>query len=328
MQLYVGDGRKPFKVGHLFMLQGKDHVEVTAPCPATSCAVAKVDELHYDAVLHDAAEDDHIHLKPLPFPVPVHGLAMEPKRHGDEQRMWEMLAQAGRGRPLPEARAHVRGHQRDHRLRPGRAAPARAAGAPARDLYKFEVNTRPPRIAYRETITANAEAHHRHKKQTGGAGQFGEVFLRIEPLPRGAGFEFVDAVKGGTIPGQFMPAVEKGVREALAPARDRRLPGGGRARDRLRRQAPQRGQQGDRLRHRRQEGLPGARSARPRPVVLEPIAGLRCGRAGDRRRPAGKHRQRGAGPGNPGDGPRDVKLKPGTDPAASGVLPMTLMRPR
>jgi elongation factor G len=84
-----------------------------------------------------------------------------------------------------------------------------------REVYRFEVNTRPPRIAYRETVTMPAEGHHRHKKQTGGAGQFGEVFLRIEPLARGAGFEFVDSVKGGTIPGQFIPAVEKGVREVL-----------------------------------------------------------------------------------------------------------------
>jgi len=85
-----------------------------------------------------------------------------------------------------------------------------------REVYKFEVNTRPPRIAYRETVTAPAEGHHRHKKQTGGAGQFGEVFLRIEPLARGEGFEFVDQVRGGTIPGQFIPAVEKGVREVLS----------------------------------------------------------------------------------------------------------------
>jgi elongation factor G len=83
------------------------------------------------------------------------------------------------------------------------------------EVYKCEVNTRPPRIAYRETITGAAEGHHRHKKQTGGAGQFGEVFLRVEPLPRGAGFEFLDQVKGGTIPGQFIPAVEKGVRQVL-----------------------------------------------------------------------------------------------------------------
>jgi elongation factor G len=81
--------------------------------------------------------------------------------------------------------------------------------------YNVEVETRPPRIPYRETISANAEGHHRHKKQTGGAGQFGEVFLRIEPLPRGTGFEFVDAVVGGAIPNQFIPAVEKGVRQVL-----------------------------------------------------------------------------------------------------------------
>ena len=83
------------------------------------------------------------------------------------------------------------------------------------EVYRCEVSTRPPRIAYRETITLSAEGHHRHKKQSGGAGQFGEVFLKIEPLPRGAGFEFVDHVKGGTIPTQFIPAVEKGVRSGL-----------------------------------------------------------------------------------------------------------------
>jgi elongation factor G len=91
-QLYIGDGRKPFKVGHLFMLQGKDHVEVSRAVPGDIVALAKVDDIHFDAVLHDAAEDDHIHLKPLDFPKPVHGLAISPKRHGDEQRMWEILS--------------------------------------------------------------------------------------------------------------------------------------------------------------------------------------------------------------------------------------------
>jgi elongation factor G len=82
--------------------------------------------------------------------------------------------------------------------------------------FKVEVETRPPRIPYRETIMAKAEGHHRHKKQTAGAGQFGEVYLRIEPMPRGSGFEFVDQVKGGTIPNQFIPAVQKGVEQVLA----------------------------------------------------------------------------------------------------------------
>jgi elongation factor G len=85
-----------------------------------------------------------------------------------------------------------------------------------REQFNVEVNTHPPKVAYRETVTRKAEGHCRHKKQTGGAGQFGEVYLRIEPLPRGAGFEFVDEVVGGAIPGQYIPAVEKGVRQVLA----------------------------------------------------------------------------------------------------------------
>jgi elongation factor G len=213
-QLYVGDGRKPFKVGHLFMLQGKEHVEVQRAVPGDIVAVAKVDEIDYDAVLHDAAEDDHIHLKPLNLPVPVHGLAIEPKRHGDEQRMWEILGKLVDEDPCLKVE-HVAATNETIVYGLGELH-LRVLLERLRETYKFEVSTRPPRIAYRETVTANAEGHHRHKKQSGGAGQFGEVFLRIEPLPRGGGFEFVDQVKGGTIPTQYIPAVEKGVREALA----------------------------------------------------------------------------------------------------------------
>jgi elongation factor G len=212
-QLYVGHGRKPFKVAHLFMLQGKENIEVPQAYPGDIVAVAKVDELHFDAVLHDAAEDEHIHLKPLDFPVPVHGLAISPKRHGDEQRMWEILNKLVAEDPCLKVE-HLAATNETVLYGLGELH-LRMLLERLREVYKFEVDTRPPRIAYRESVTAPAEGHHRHKKQSGGAGQFGEVFLRIEPLPRGGGFEFVDAVKGGTIPGQFMPAVEKGVREVL-----------------------------------------------------------------------------------------------------------------
>jgi elongation factor G len=211
--LYVGDGRKPFKVGHVFLLQGKNLVEVPRARPGDICAVAKVDEVHFDAVLHDAAEDDHIHLAPLPFPTPVHGLAISPRRHGDEQRMWEILGKLVAEDPCLKVE-HVATTNETIVYGLGELH-LRVLLERLREVHRFEVDTRPPRIAYRETISAHAEGHHRHKKQTGGAGQFGEVFLRVEPLPRGGGFEFVDQVKGGTIPGQFMPAVEKGIREVL-----------------------------------------------------------------------------------------------------------------
>ena len=212
--LYIGHSRKPFKVGHLFMLQGKEHIEVSRALPGDIVAVAKVDEIAFDAVLHDAAEDEHIHLAPLDFPKPVHGLAIEPKRHGDEQRMWEIVTKLVDEDPCLKLE-HVASTNETVLYGLGELH-LRVLLERLREVYKFEVQTQPPRIAYRETITAAAEGHHRHKKQSGGAGQFGEVFLRVEPLPRGAGFEFVDAVKGGTIPGPYIPAVEKGIREVLA----------------------------------------------------------------------------------------------------------------
>ena len=84
-----------------------------------------------------------------------------------------------------------------------------------KNRFKLDVNTHIPHVPYLETITGNSEAHHRHKKQTGGRGQFADVQLRVRPRSRGEGFNFVDAVKGGVIPNQFIPAVEKGVREQL-----------------------------------------------------------------------------------------------------------------
>jgi len=211
-QLYIGDGRKPFKVGHLFMLKGKEHVETDACVPGDIAAVTKVEEITLDAVLHDSHDEDHIHLKPIPYPAPMHALALELKRRGDEQRLSEVLHKLAAEDPC---------FRIDHS---GSETVIRGLGDlhmryildKMQKQYRVEVSTKPPRIPYRETVAARAEGHHRHKKQSGGAGQFGEVFLKIEPLARGKGFEFVDQVKGGTIPSQFIPAVEKGVREVLA----------------------------------------------------------------------------------------------------------------
>ncbi len=212
-QLFVGDGRRPFKVNHLYQLQGKDYIEVETLVAGDIGAVAKVEEIEFDCVLHDSHDEDHIHLKPMVFPLPMLGLAVETQRKGDEQRLFEVLHRFEVEDPCFRVERHpqtnetvVRGLGEMHL----RAKLARMA-----QQYKLDLTTRPPRIAYRETIIGSAEGHCRHKKQSGGAGQFGEVSLRVEPLPRGAGFEFVDIVKGGAIPGVFMPAVEKGVRQAL-----------------------------------------------------------------------------------------------------------------
>ena len=212
-QLYIDDGRKPFKVGHLFKLRGKDHVEIDQAIPGDIAAVAKIEEIHFDAVLHDSHEDDHIHLAAIEFPKPMFGLAIEAATRGQEQKLAVALHKLAEEDPgfsvehSPELNETVvRGLGELH---------LRVMIERMKDRYGVDVRARPPRIAYRETIGAHAEGHYRHKKQTGGAGQFGEVFLRIEPLDRGKGFEFVDAVKGGTIPGQFIPAVEKGVRQVL-----------------------------------------------------------------------------------------------------------------
>ena len=212
-QLFIDDGKKPFKVGHLFKLKGKDHVEIDQAIPGDIAAVAKIEEVHFDAVLHDSHDEDNIRLLPLEFPKPMFGLAIEAATRGQEQKLSTALHKLAEEDPGFHVEHHaelnetvIRGLGELH---------LRVMLERIKERYGVDVASRPPRIAYRETIGAHAEGHHRHKKQTGGAGQFGEVFLRIEPLERGKGFEFVDAVKGGTIPGQFIPAVEKGVRQVL-----------------------------------------------------------------------------------------------------------------
>lgn len=211
-QVFIGHNKKPIKLGHVFHLQGKEHKEADAIIAGDIGAVAKLEDVHTNDVLHDDHALDTVHLRPLTFPTPMYGLAVTPKARGDEQKISGALTKLAEEDPTFKWHTDRQTHEMvinglgELHLR------LILEKLKNRGLH---VDTKPPKIAYRETILAQAEGHHRHKKQTGGAGQFGEVFLRIEPLDRGQGFEFVNEIFGGTIPGQFIPAVEKGVRELL-----------------------------------------------------------------------------------------------------------------
>ena len=212
-QLYIGEGRKPIKAGHLFLLRGKTQLEVNEALPGDICAIAKIDEIQFDHVLHDSVEEAHVHARPLELPTSVFGLAVQPKKRGDEQKVSDVLHKIIAEDPCFRIEHNAQANETV--MRGLGEMHLRTVLEKMSSQYKLELDTRPPSIPYRETIAARAEGHSRHKKQTGGAGQFGEVFLKVEPLPRGSGFEFVDSVKGGAIPNQFIPSVEKGVRSVL-----------------------------------------------------------------------------------------------------------------
>ncbi len=211
--LLVGDNRKAAKPARIHKLQGKELVETDEAITGDIAAVTKLEGLHYDAVLHDSHDEDLIRMRPPALPAPMYGLAVEPRHAGDEKKLSEALHKLEAEDPYfaveRSATTHetvIRGFGERH---------LRAMLDRMRERHHVEVETRPPKVAYRETITGHAEGHCRHKKQTGGAGQFGEVYLRIEPLERGRGFEFASEVVGGVIPTSLIPAVEKGVQEVL-----------------------------------------------------------------------------------------------------------------
>ncbi len=212
-QLFVGDARKPIKVSQLLKLNGADHKKMAVGLPGDICAIPRVDEVYFDAVLHDSHDEDNFHLKHKHLPRPMFGLAIRPTNDADAQKTSDALHAMEAEDPSLKVEHNttlnevvLRGLGEQH---------LRSVLQEIEDRYSLKVDTSLPSIAYVETITANAEGHHRHKKQTGGSGQFGEVYLRVEPLPPGTGFEFTSKVVGGSIPSQFIPAIETGVRQVM-----------------------------------------------------------------------------------------------------------------
>jgi elongation factor G len=211
--VYVGDKRKAVRFAHIYHSQGKELEEIPSAIAGDICSVSKIEEIRFDDVVHSSHDEDEIHLRPVPIPAPMYGVALDLTQRGQEKKLSDALHKLTAEDPslCVEHNAQLN----ETVLRGMGELHLRLVMERMRDEFGVEVATHPPKIAYRETVTAPAEGHHRHKKQTGGAGQFGEVYLRVEPLPRGSGFEFQNAVVGGSIPGQFIPAVEKGVKQVL-----------------------------------------------------------------------------------------------------------------
>ena len=215
----IDDGRKGVRISHVFKLQGKNHEEVDKIIAGDIGAVAKIDEISYDSVLHDASVGEDLRINAVTLPKPMYGLAIEAATKGSENKLGEAINKLVAEDPTLEiervqatSETVMRGLGEQH---------LRIKLRLLKDRYGVEVDTRPPTVPYKETITSKAEGHHRHKKQTGGAGQFGEVYLRVEPLngdEEGAinGLLFVDDTFGGSIPRQYLPAIEKGIRQVMS----------------------------------------------------------------------------------------------------------------
>lgn len=198
------------RFGHLIALQGKTPTNVPELKAGDIGAVAKLKDTKTNDTIADKAAG--FTFAKIAFPEPVLSYAIEPKSRGDEDKISTAMHR------LEEEDPTIR-YQRDpqtHELLLAGQGQMHIEVTVAKLKRRFgvEVLLKPPRIPYRETITARVEAHGRHKKQTGGHGQFGDCKIKMEPLPRGSEFEFVDEIFGGSIPRQFIPAVEKGIQES------------------------------------------------------------------------------------------------------------------
>jgi elongation factor G len=200
------------RVGTLLEVHGKETAQAEAFGPGDIGAVAKLKETRAGDWL--AARDEPVSMPTIALPAPVMAFAMEPKAKGDEDKVFTALRRLQEEDPTIDLH---RDEQTGEQIVAGLSQiHVEVIVDRLRDRFGAEVTLKPPRVPYQETLRRRSRAHGRHKKQSGGRGQFGDCHLEIEPLAPGAGFEFVDRIKGGTIPNSFIPAVEKGVREAMA----------------------------------------------------------------------------------------------------------------
>jgi elongation factor G len=199
------------KLGPLFRVQGKTQTPVGEAVAGEIVVVAKLKDTHINHTL--CATTRAVKFPAMKFPTPVASYAIHPHSQKDEEKISIALHRFTEEDPT----FHVERSAETKELVISGMGETHLAVI--LDIIKkklgIQVDLSTPKVAYKETINSTAEGHHKHKKQSGGHGQYGEVYLRVEPLPRGSGFEFVNAIKGGVIPTNFIPAVEKGVREAL-----------------------------------------------------------------------------------------------------------------
>jgi elongation factor G len=197
------------RLGSVFLLQGKTQTAVPELKAGDLGAVAKLKDTLTNDTLSDKSAG--IKFQAMSFPEPVLSYAIEPKTRGDEDKISSAMHRLEEEDPTIR---YGRDNQTKELLLSGQGQlHIEVTVAKLKRRFGVEVNLKPPRIPYRETITASTEAHGRHKKQTGGHGQFGDCKIKLEPLPRGADFEFVDDIFGGAIPRNFIPAVEKGIQD-------------------------------------------------------------------------------------------------------------------
>ena len=201
---------KKERLGHVCVMKGKETTPVKSAMAGDIVVVPKLVETRTGDTL---SESGSIAIASLPFPIPQYPVAIEAVNKKEEDKLGTFLARVAENDPT----VRIERHEDTHQTVVTAMGEAQIDTILSRLAAQAKVETKlvPVRIPYRETIRKTAEAEGRHKKQTGGAGQFGDCWLRLEPNP-GCGYEFVDAIKGGAIPGGLVPAVDKGVQEAMA----------------------------------------------------------------------------------------------------------------